>query len=155
MVPRSACFLRSAKDGAHLTKRRALAVFALFSCVELRDGAVVAHHACPDFAAGSFGVGDVFCFHKLGMWNAKFEMGGPASSFQIPHFKFHILLGGVVLFEFAIADRAELVLAGEIAVLRADGKCGRDREVGQAEICEDPADEFAAGPRGGHAFVHI
>ena len=47
------------------------------------------------------------------------------------------------------------MLAGEVAVLGADGKGRRDGDVGKAEPGEDPLHQLAAGPRVGEALVHV
>ena len=51
--------------------------------------------------------------------------------------------------------RAEFVLAGDIAVLGADGEDGRDGDIGQAEIGQRAAHQTFAGLGAGDLLAHV
>ena len=56
---------------------------------------------------------------------------------------------------FFVAFRAELVLAREVAMHGAHREGGRDGDVGQAEVGERAAHEFAARGAVGDALAHV
>lgn len=97
----------------------ALVVFALFAGIEFGNRAVVAHDACPDFAALAF---VVLRLWGLDVFRHETSFRGGVN-----------LMGGLAREDFLVALGAELVLAGEIAVLRADRESRRDRDVRQSK----------------------
>jgi len=157
-----------------LAEADAVAVLGLLARVEGAHRPVVAHDAGPDLAAGTFFVVDFdvinrHCFAPRWLQILEYFAGdsgcslwrgpraerqgsrlGVCSTDQRGRHLFSLTarlsqLAPFLFDQLRIALGAELVLALDVAVVRADGEGGRDGDVGQAEIGERAAHQALAG----------
>src|SRR5690606_12315745 len=124
---------RGATAGRRLGEVAALTVLGLLAGVEGRHRTVVAHHSGPDFATLALFLGDLRTHgYLLGLG----EVDSGAARLLAQH--------------RLVTARAELVLAGQVAVHRADREGRRDGQVRQAEAAQRGAYQSLAGLGGGN-----